>query len=131
MVKEQLMFTDVESQIESIEAIFAEATEDGLRLEEPHLFSFYFADNEIGKLEKLGERLEEDGYDFIGVFELEDEETDKATGEYLLHMDKVETHTAHSLAERNVELARLAEEFGVTAYDGWEVGELEGEEDEE
>lgn len=125
------MFTDVESQLESIEAIFAEAAEDGLKLEEPHLFSFYFVDAAVEKLGKLGDRLEADGYDFIGVFELEDEETDKPTGEYMLHVDKVETHTARSLAERNVELARIAQEAGVTAYDGWEVGELEGEEDEE
>lgn len=125
------MFTDVESQLESIEAIFAEATEDGLQLEEPHLFSFYFADGEVEKLEKLGDRLEEDGYDFIGVFELEDEESGKTTGEYLLHMDKVETHTVRSLAERNVELAALTQEFGVMAYDGWEVAELESEEEED
>lgn len=125
------MFTDVESQLEGIEAIFAEATEDGLRLEEPHLFSFYFADDSIENLEKLADRLEQDGYDFIGVFELEDEETEKPTGEYLLHLDKVETHTSRSLAERNVELARLAEELGVTAYDGWEVSELDGEEEED
>jgi hypothetical protein len=129
--KGAIMFTDVESQLESIEAIFAEATEDGLKLEEPHLFSFYFVDAEIEKLGKLGEQLEEHGYDYIGVFELEDEETDKPTGEYMLHVDKVETHTAHSLAERNVELARIAQEAGVTAYDGWEVAELEGEEDDE
>lgn len=125
------MFTDVESQLESIEAIFAEAAEDGLKLEEPHLFSFYFVDAAVEKLGKLGDRLEDEGYDFIGVFELEDEETDKPTGEYMLHVDKVETHTARSLAERNVELARIAQEAGVTAYDGWEVGELDGEEDEE
>jgi hypothetical protein len=124
------MFTDVESQLEGIEQIFAEATEDGLNLAEPHLFSFYFADEEIPKLEKLGDRLEADGYDFIGVFELEEEESGKITGEYLLHVDKIETHTSRSLAERNVELAKLAEEHGVAAYDGWEVGELGDEEEE-
>lgn len=125
------MFTDVESQLESIEAILAEAKEDGLKLEEPHLFSFYFIDETIEKLEKLGDRLEEDGYDFMGVFELEDEETDKPTGEYMLQVDKLEAHTARSLAERNVEFARLAQEFGVTTYDGWEFGEIEDEEDDE
>ena len=100
-----------------------------MNLDEDLLYSFYFVDESIEKLKKLEEHLESEGYDSIGVFELEDEETDKPTGEYLLHIDKVETHTPDSLAQRNVEFARLAKEFDVMVYDGWEVGELEEEED--
>jgi hypothetical protein len=51
------------------------------------------------------------------------------TGEYLLHIDRVETHTPLSLAERNVEFTKLAEQFDVAVYDGWEFGELEGEDE--
>jgi hypothetical protein len=95
------------------------------------LYTYYFVDTDVEKLEKLGEHLHEQGYDFIDIFELGDEETDESTGEYLLHIDKIEVHTPELLAERNVEFAKLAKEFAVETYDGWEFGELGDEEEEE
>jgi regulator of RNase E activity RraB len=125
------MFKDVESQLEEIREIFNEAKqEDNWNLDEPHLFTYYFVDADVDKLEKLGNHLQSQGYDFIDVFELGDEETEKPTGEYLLHIDKEEVHTPESLATRNVEFSRLAEEFAVETYDGWEFGEV-GDYDEE
>ncbi len=41
-----------------------------------------------------------------------------------LHIDKEETHTPQSLAERNVEFSSLAKEHNIAEYDGWEVGEV-------
>jgi len=118
-------FKDTASQIEGIKEIFADAkTEDGWDLNEEMLYSFYFVDESVDKLEKLGLKLEADGYDFVDVFELGDEETEKSTGEYLLHIDKTEVHTPESLAQRNVEFAKLAEEYELKTYDGWEFGEV-------
>ncbi len=126
------MFSDTESQIEGIQKIFDEAKkEDNWNVGEPMLYSFYFVDIDPEKLEKLGLHLEEEGYDFIGVFELGDEETEESTGEYMLHIDKIETHTPESLAQRNMNFVRLAEEFAVSTFDGWEFGEVGDEEDEE
>lgn len=126
------MFTDVESQLTGIEELFAEAKrEDNWAADEDMLYSYYFVDTEVEKLEKLGEHLDSQGYDFIDIFELGDDETEESTGEYLLHIDRVETHTPRSLAERNVEFEKLREQFGVQIYDGWEFGELEGEDDED
>ncbi len=125
-------FKDTASQLEGIREIFDDAKrEDNWDLSEPMLFSYYFVDTDVDKLEKLGLKLEADGYDFVDVFELGDEQTDESTGEYLLHIDKVETHTPESLAERNVEFANLATEFSIETYDGWEFGEVGGEDDEE
>ena len=125
-------FKNVESQLEGIKEIFDDAKrEDGWNLSEPMLFSYYFVDTDVDKLEKLGLKLEADGYDFIDVFELGDEQTDESTGEYLLHIDKVETHTPASLAERNVEFANLAQQFEIETYDGWEFGEVGDEADED
>ena len=124
-------FKDTDSQIEGIKQIFDDAKrEDNWNLDEAMLYSYYFVDENVDKLEKLGLKLEEDGYDFVDIFELGDEETDKSTGEYLLHIDKVETHTPESLAERNVEFQKLADEYGIKTYDGWEFGEV-GDYDEE
>ncbi len=128
-------FTDTKSQIEGIEQIFADAKkEDKWDLTEDMLYSYYFADKDVDKLEKLGLYLDEQGYDFIDVFELGDEDTGESTAENLLHIDKVETHTPQSLAERNVEFAKLAEEYEIETYDGWEFGEVgvyDDEDDEE
>lgn len=128
-------FKDTESQLAGIKEIFAEAErEDNWNLNEEMLFSYYFVDKSVDKLEKLGLKLEGDGYDFVDVFELGDEATDESTGEYLLHIDRIETHTPESLAERNVEFQRLADEYEIETYDGWEFGEVgdeeEGDEDE-
>ncbi len=129
---ENMEFKDTASQIEGIKEIFADAkTEDGWDLSEEMLYSFYFVDESVDKLEKLGLKLEADGYDFVDVFELGDEETDESTGEYLLHIDKVEVHTPESLAQRNVEFAKLAEEYELKTYDGWEFGEVGEYEDDE
>lgn len=126
------MFTDKESQLESIREIFNEAkTQDNWDLDEEMLYSYYFVDSSVEKLEKLGLKLEKDGYDFIDIFELGDEESNEPTGEYLLHIDKVEHHTPESLAERNVEFAKLADEYGIETYDGWEFGENADEFDED
>jgi hypothetical protein len=125
------MFTDTQSQLEGIEEIFAEAKrEDNWNLDEEMLYSYYFVDTDLDKLDKFGEHLETLGFIPIGIFELGDEETEKPTGEFLLHIDKVEIHTAQSLAERNVEFTKLAEQFEIAAYDGWEFGEVEFEDDE-
>jgi hypothetical protein len=118
-------FTDTESQIADIEEIFAEAKrEDNWNLDDVMLYSYYFVDKSVEKLEEFGNFLEEKGYDFIDIFELGDEDTNEATGEYLLHIDREEKHTPESLAERNVEFSKLAEEHGVFTYDGWEFGEV-------
>ena len=118
-------FTDTESQIEGIAEIFAEAKrEDNWNLDEDMLYSYSFVDTDIEKLENFGHLLEEKGYDFMGIFELGDEDTDESTGEYLLHIDKEETHTPQSVAERNVEFTKLAAEHGIASYDGWEFGEV-------
>jgi len=125
-------FKDTESQLESIRKIFDDAKrEDNWNLNEEMLYSYYFVDEDVDKLEKLGLKLEEDEYDFVDVFELGDEETDESTGEYLLHIDKVEVHTPESLAQRNVEFAKLAKEYELKTYDGWEFGEVGDYDDEE
>jgi hypothetical protein len=127
-----IMFNDIESQLEGIREIFAEARqEDNWNTDEPMLYSFYFVDESVDKLEKLGLKLEADGYDFIDIFELGDEETEKPTGEYLLHIDKIEAHTPESIARRNVEFQKLADEFEIETYDGWEFGEIGDDEEED
>lgn len=125
-------FKDTQSQMEGIREIFETArTEDGWNTEGEMLYSYFFVDTDVDKLERFGLELEKRDYDFIDIFELADEKDDKPTGEYLLHIDKIETHTPESLAERNVEFQKLADEHQLASYDGWEFGEVGGDADEE
>ena len=125
-------FKTVDTQLESIREIFETArTEDGWNPEAEMLYSYYFIDKDAEKLETLGLDLEKQGYDFIDIFELADEEGGDPNGEYLLHIDKIETHTPESLAARNVEFQSRADEYGIASYDGWEFGEVDDDEEEE
>jgi hypothetical protein len=125
-------FKDTESQLEGIREIFETARrEDDWKLEEEMLYSYFFVDKDVDKLETLGLDLEKRGFDFIDIFELGNEETNEPTGEFLLHIDKIETHTPESLAERNVEFQQLADEYEIDSYDGWEFGEVGDEEEAE
>ncbi len=60
------------------------------------------------------------GFSFVDISELD--EDDQPSGEHMLHVEKVETHGPLSLAKRNVEFTDPALEYGVRAYDGWDVG---------
>ena len=124
-------FKTVEEQLESIREIFETArTEDKWNPEEEMLYSYFFIDKDAEKLETLGLDLEKQGFDFIDIFELAEEESGEATGEYLLHIDKVEIHTPDSLAARNVEFQKRANEYEINSYDGWEFGEVDDEDEE-
>lgn len=123
---------DREEQIKEIKEIFSQAeSEEGWNLDEEMLYSFYFVDESTERLEKLGEHLEGEGYTFVNIYELGDEETNEPTGEFLLHLDKVESHTPESLADRTEEFIELAGKFEVEAFDGWEFGEEDDFEDED
>ena len=125
-------FKTVESQLEGIQEIFETARrEDGWNPEEEMLYSFFFIGKDVEKLETLGLDLEKQGYDFVDIFEVGDEETNEPTGEYLLHIDKIEAHTPDSLAARNVEFQNLADEYEIDSYDGWEFGEVDDEDEDE
>lgn len=118
------MSFDKETQLKEIKEIYADAArEEGWDVESEMLYSYYFVDESIEKLERLGLHLEKEGYDFINIFELGDDESGEPTGEYLLHLDKTEKQTPETLVERIEQFEKLAEEFEVDSFDGWEFGE--------
>jgi len=125
-------FKNTESQLDGIREIFETARrEDGWNLDEEMLFSYYFIDRDADKLERFGLELENQDYAFIGIFELAEAETDEPTDDFMLHIDRIERHTPESLAARNVEFQRLADENEIASYDGWEFGEIDEEDEEE
>jgi len=83
------------------------------------LWGYFFMDPTKEKLEPLAKHLAESGYRFVSIYKTDDGKT------YVLHVERVETHTPSSLFDGNAELDRLASEFGVESYDGMDVGPVE------
>ena len=118
------MSFDKETQLKEIKEIFTDAArEEGWEVEGEMLYSYYFVDTSIEKLEKLGLLLEKEDYDFINIFELGDDESGEPTGEYLLHLDKTEKNTPETLIDKIERFENLAVEYEIDSFDGWEFGE--------
>ena len=121
---------DSKERLEDIQRMFDLAvTEDGWDMESEMLYSFFFVGTDTEKLEKVGEMLAENGFDFVDIFQLGDEETGEPTGEFLLHIDQVGVYTPENLNKQVEAFEQLAEKEGAGIFDGWEFGELGGEED--
>jgi len=104
------------------------------------LWGYFFTDADPDKLEKAAEALDEMGYDVVEIFQSEDDE-DPSVTDFVLHVERIEPHTAQSLFERNNELIAFAQKMGLESFDGVDVGtpfddeddvdgELEEDEDE-
>ncbi|HEX6190018.1 MAG TPA: ribonuclease E inhibitor RraB [Pyrinomonadaceae bacterium] len=119
------MSTDEPFDIEWIQFTFERVIKAGWNPKGDLLWGYFFLDTDVNYLERLGRRLESLSYRVVDIFELEEGESGRASGKFMLHVEKVEIHTEATLRKRNVELARLAAEFEVQAYDGWDVGPVE------
>jgi hypothetical protein len=87
-------------------------------------WSFFFVDGDRDKLIRAGLALEPAGYELVGLLEPSDGEEDQET--IYVRLDRVEKHTVDSLLSRNDELYAFAERFGLTSYDGMDVGAVDG-----
>jgi hypothetical protein len=68
-----------------------------------------------GPLEKTADFLKASGYRFVGLNE-------NAPRYFVLNVERVETHSAETLFQRNAGLYEVAERFGLDSYDGMDVG---------
>jgi hypothetical protein len=84
------------------------------------LWGYFFVDASQDRLQLVRRELEHQGYRFVDLWEVERD--GRKTGEFMLHLEKVETHSVDSLDARNGELDALASSFGLQEYDGMDVG---------
>jgi hypothetical protein len=84
------------------------------------LWGYFFADKRKDRLKKAQHELEAQGYRFVDLYEIEQD--GKPSGVFMLHVEKVETHTVDSLDTRNGELDALAVKHRLQSYDGMDVG---------
>jgi hypothetical protein len=87
-------------------------------------WSFFFVDTDEAKLVTLGLHLEEQGYEGVGLLRPNPEDGHQET--LFLRADRVEVHSVDSLHMRNGQLEELAVRFGIAAYDGMDVGAVDG-----
>ena len=105
-----------EITLEQLEKMFANMrSKSNWNVDGELLWGYFFTDPDPKKLELLVEALTRSGYRFGSIYETDDKHT------HFLHVEKVEKHTPQTLHERNTELYRLAEEYGLE-YDGMDVG---------
>ena len=110
------MLTDEASQSEALQFSFSEIRKAGWNPDGDLLWGYFFIDNDPQKFDALRIRLEQMGFSFVDISELD--EDDQPSAEYMLHVEKVETHGPLSLAKRNVEFTDLALEYGVRMMGG-------------
>jgi hypothetical protein len=94
---------------------------EGMRAQAPWdvdsdlLWGYFFTGDDRAALDRLSKKLVSLKYRLVEL-----RPDDKQEG-YWLHVERVETHSADSLHERNQHLYRMADEYSVN-YDGMDVG---------
>lgn len=80
------------------------------------LWGYFFTDPDTNKLQRAAQRLTASGYRLVQIYPTDDKST------CVLHVERVEKHTPHTLHARNGEFEKLASELGLESYDGMDVG---------
>lgn len=112
---EKSMTTENSIEIEQIRHMFVRLEAQGVDLAKPHLYGYFFFDNERHGLERLSNEIVGDGYRLVNLEQIDD-------GRFRLHVEKIETHSPESLYQRGVALSETASKYSVDIYDGFDVG---------
>ena len=110
---------------EMLERMFADMHDHGIGTDEDLLWGYFFADQDVAKLEAVVPTLIEMGYRFVDLFK-DEGEADDSEPWFFLHVEKVETHTVDSLHARNQEFYAFVDQHGIESYDGMDVGRADG-----
>ena len=84
------------------------------------LWGYFFFNATQDSLFAASQNLERKGYTIVRNELIDDGSS------YVLHVERVETHTPQSLYQRNAELEALAQVHGIDSYDGMDVGPVRG-----
>jgi tetratricopeptide (TPR) repeat protein len=96
--------------------LFAKMGLEGVSLNAPLLYGYFFYNKEKNALEKLKKELLETGYQVVRLDKVEDKTT------FILHVEKIEVHSVATINQREKELRILAQKYEIDSYDGWDVG---------
>jgi tetratricopeptide (TPR) repeat protein len=101
-----------------IETVFTNLELQGIDSQQKLLYGYFFYHTSKEPLEKLKNQLLKNDYRVARFEEIE-------ANQFILHLEKVESHTRQSLLARENELAKLAQQFKIDTYDGWDVGNID------
>jgi hypothetical protein len=107
-----------DTDVESLKLYFEFMPRAGFNPDEALTWAYSFRDADVEKLKGLAQHLESQGYRVVSFFESDELYEGVRTGEYILSVEKVEKHTPETLAERNIEFARLASIYGFSVGNG-------------
>lgn len=113
--KSQPKVTENTNDMELINSIFDKVEVQGVDTKQNLLYGYFFFDRDKSKLEKLKNELTKQSYKFVVLDK-------KDNGEFMLHVEKIEKHTRQSLYDREQKLRQLATNYGVSSFDGFDVG---------
>ncbi|MCZ7644148.1 MAG: ribonuclease E inhibitor RraB [Planctomycetota bacterium] len=99
---------------EQIDELYARMKADGLDVDGKLRWSFFFTAKDREKLEKAGQKLAAQGYEVANVFK------DETFDFYWLHVENVMALTPAALDRLNVEFYRLAQQWGLQGYEGFQ-----------
>ena len=104
---------------ETIERMFKDMRrKSGWKSNAPLLWGYFFKSLNRRGLEAAAEELAQAGYELVDI-------SPRKSGDWWLHVEKVEVHTVDSLCKRNDELQGLAESYVSVEYDGMDVGPVQ------
>jgi hypothetical protein len=115
--------------LQQLEAFFVEtrATHEAGRsswsIDDECRWSYFFVDPDREKLLPIADHMEPLGYEIVGMLDPEESDDNPV---YYLRVDRIEIHSPASLYERNRTMYAIAAQFGVSDYDGMDVGAVDG-----
>ncbi len=104
--------------IEKIEEMYSNMHNNGVDTDIKMLYGYFFTNSEPEKLKKVSEELKKDRFEYVDIYPDE-------TNQYWLHMERIEIHNAKTLFELNKALYAIADKYGITSYDGFDLGNAE------
>ena len=118
-----------------VQQLFDELKRQGIDPQQELTWNYYFTDEDsTERLQKCLPKLEKDSYKFVSIYLAEpgteptvlDGRELKNPPLYALQVQKIESHTIHSLDRRNSSLQDFADDNDIFSYDGVSVGTKTG-----
>jgi hypothetical protein len=117
---------------EDIQQVFDNmAAETDWDLSGPMLWGYFFTHNSENPLKLAGAALRTKGYEVVDVFLADNEDAPDEAPVWFLHVEQEGVHTVDSLLARCAELEAFAASVKLDAFDGWDVGPVGGEEEDD
>lgn len=105
----------MQNHADNINRLFSIIELQGVDTQQPLRYGYFFIDKNRENLEQLQTQLIKDNYTAVELGQSED-------ARYLLHVEKIATHSRDSLLKQIQDFEQLAQTHQVESFDGWDLG---------